>query len=171
MSLKTGGNQFWGKRVSFNECKKASRLYFESLMPYAIEATILTDCAQGGGWLHTTDTHHSTDMPFEFKRLQFPLHLAFAISINKGQGQSLKVDGINLETPWFSHGALYVAFSRVGTEKNFYIFALMRKLKTLSIKQLCNENYFNALTLAYFQFSNMPRMQYRIFPGKTGSSR
>lgn len=35
-----------------------------------------------------------TDMPFEFKRLQFPVRLAFAMSINKAQGQSLKVVGI-----------------------------------------------------------------------------
>ncbi len=64
-----------------------------------------------------------TDMPFEFKRLQFPVRLAFAMSINKAQGQSLKVAGINLETPCFSHGQLYVACSRVGTGKNLYVFA------------------------------------------------
>jgi len=68
-------------------------------------------------------------MPFEFKRLQFPVHLAFAISINKGQGQSLKVDGINLETPCFLHDQLYVAFSRVGSEKNLFVLAPDAKTK------------------------------------------
>jgi len=28
-----------------------------------------------------------TDMPFEFKRLQFPTRIAFAMTINKAQGQ------------------------------------------------------------------------------------
>ncbi|GBP58755.1 Putative fatty acyl-CoA reductase CG5065 [Eumeta japonica] len=32
-----------------------------------------------------------TDMPFEFERLQFPICLAFAMTINKSQGQSLKI--------------------------------------------------------------------------------
>jgi ATP-dependent DNA helicase PIF1 len=37
-----------------------------------------------------------TDMPFKFKRLQFPVQLAFAMTINKAQGQSLQVCGLNL---------------------------------------------------------------------------
>ena len=45
------------------------------------------------------------------------------MSINKAQGQSLKVAGIYLETPYFSHGQLYVSCARVGTEKNLYVFA------------------------------------------------
>jgi ATP-dependent DNA helicase PIF1 len=55
-----------------------------------------------------------TDMPFEFKRLQFHVRLAFAMTINKAQGQSLYVCGLNLENQCFSHGQLYVACSRVG---------------------------------------------------------
>ena len=46
------------------------------------------------------------DIPFEFKQLQFPVRLAFVMSINKSQGQSLSVCGINLENPCFSHGKL-----------------------------------------------------------------
>ena len=34
-----------------------------------------------------------------------------------------KVPGINLETPCFSHGQLYVACSRVWAEKNLYVFS------------------------------------------------
>jgi ATP-dependent DNA helicase PIF1 len=44
-----------------------------------------------------------TNMPSEFKRLQFPVRFAFAIIINKAQGQSLQVCGLNLENPCFSH--------------------------------------------------------------------
>ncbi|GFX51010.1 ATP-dependent DNA helicase [Trichonephila clavipes] len=62
-------------------------------------------------------------MPFEFKRLQFPVRLAFAMTINKAQGQSLQVCGLNLENPCFSHGQLYVACSRVGKPSDLFDYA------------------------------------------------
>ena len=49
-----------------------------------------------------------TDVPYQFKRLQFPIRLSFAMTINKGQ--SLKVAGVHLQTPCFSHGQLYALF-------------------------------------------------------------
>ena len=76
-----------------------------------------------------------SDLPFEFKRLQFPIRLAFAMTINKSQGQSLKVAGINLERPCFSHGQLYVACSRVDTPKNLFIFATQGKTKNVVYKR------------------------------------
>ena len=45
-------------------------------------------------------------LPIELSHRQFPVRLAFA------QGQSIKYVGIDLRTPVFSHGQLYVALSR-----------------------------------------------------------
>jgi ATP-dependent exoDNAse (exonuclease V) alpha subunit len=53
----------------------------------------------------------ATDLTFQLKRHQYPLCLAFALSINKAQGQSVKTVGIFLQTPVFAHGQLYVALS------------------------------------------------------------
>jgi ATP-dependent DNA helicase PIF1 len=72
-------------------------------------------------------------VPYQFKRLQFPIRLSFAMTINKAQGQSLKVAGVHLQTPCFSHGQLYVAFSRVGANKNLIIFAPYGKTTNIGI--------------------------------------
>ncbi|XP_064085389.1 uncharacterized protein LOC135200711 [Macrobrachium nipponense] len=68
----------------------------------------------------------SLDM-VDFKRLQFPVRLAFAMTINKAQGQSLRVAGINLEQPCFSHRQLYVACSRVGSPERLFILIIIFK--------------------------------------------
>ncbi|GFX05203.1 ATP-dependent DNA helicase [Trichonephila clavipes] len=74
------------------------------MMNNVIEATILTGKFKGEDVLLPRIPMIPTDMPFEFKRLQFPVRLAFAMTNNKAQGQSLQVCGLNLENPCFSHG-------------------------------------------------------------------
>ncbi|MGH7240114.1 MAG: hypothetical protein ACREHG_08625 [Candidatus Saccharimonadales bacterium] len=53
-----------------------------------------------------------SEVPFKLRRRQFPVHLAFAMTINKAQGQSVKHIGLDLWSPVFTHGQLYVALSR-----------------------------------------------------------
>jgi len=54
---------------------------------------------------------NDTGYSFTTKRHQFPI-MTFALTINKAQGQSFKQIGIYLSSNVFSHGKLYVAFSR-----------------------------------------------------------
>lgn len=63
----------------------------------------------------------SGDSIIEFKRMQFPIKVAFAITVNKSQRQSFNVVGVNLQQDVFSHGQLYVALSRITNPKNLHI--------------------------------------------------
>jgi hypothetical protein len=58
-------------------------------------------------------TPSDTALPFIFKRHQFPVRLAYAMTINKSQGQSVDNVGLDPHTPVFTHGELYVALSRM----------------------------------------------------------
>lgn len=66
-------------------------------------------------------TEAQTGLAFVLKRRQFPVRLAFALTINKSQGQSVRHVGIDLRIPVFSHGQLYVALSWATSSQNIQV--------------------------------------------------
>ena len=100
-----------------------TRLRVKQMIRNCIEATILTGCAKGEDVFIPRIPIIPSNMPFEFKRLQLPVKLCFAMSINKSQGQSLRVVGVDLTNACFSHGQLYVACSRTGSKENLFVYA------------------------------------------------
>lgn len=108
-----------------------TRVVVKSLMQNVIEATIMNGKYSGEDILIPRIPIICTDLAFEFKRFQFPVRLAFTMSINKAQGQTLNTVGIDLTQPCFTHGQLYVACSRVGTPQNLFIYAPNQKTKNI----------------------------------------
>ena len=62
----------------------------------------------------------NSTLPFEFRRLQFPVVLCFAMTINKSQGQTFKAVGVDLTNESFTHGMLYVV--QVGSSNCLTLF-------------------------------------------------
>jgi ATP-dependent DNA helicase PIF1 len=58
-----------------------------------------------------------------FIRRQYPILLAYYLTINRSQGQTLDVVGVELPTSVFMHGQIYVSYGRTGDPVELHIFA------------------------------------------------
>jgi ATP-dependent DNA helicase PIF1 len=109
-----------------------TRLICKKLAPRVIEAEILVGQHRGRRVfipripLQTTD--NDVD-PVQFSRRQFPIRPAFAMSINKAQGQTLNTVSLYLPEPVFSDGQLHVALSRCTESSGVYIAIKEGKLR------------------------------------------
>ena len=101
-----------------------TRLQVKSISSHIVFCTYL-DCERAGPGapidgvvlLPRICCRSSEDGSFvEFDRKQFPIRVCFAMTINKSQGQSLGRVGVYLNPEVFSHGQLYVSFSRTTNE-------------------------------------------------------
>lgn len=100
-----------------------TRLVVDKLHDQFIEATMLTGSHQGDRiFIPRIDMCPSeTNLPGKLRRRQFPILPAFAITINRSQGQTFEHVGIALTEPVFAHGQLYVALSRATHEENLHV--------------------------------------------------
>lgn len=91
-----------------------TRLILTEIRPRVLKCRILGGRFAGSSVFIPRITLKPSDqsLPLPFSRHQFPVRLAFAMTVNKSQGQSVKHVGLDLRVPVFSHGQLYVALSR-----------------------------------------------------------
>jgi ATP-dependent DNA helicase PIF1 len=124
-----------------------TRLLITRLGDRVIEAKILNGSCSGNivfiPRIALTSKANSS-LPFTLRRAQFPIRLAFAMTINKSQSQSLDHVGLYLATPVFMHGQLYVALSRATNLQNIQI--LLDDSPTGQAYQTPNITYHELLT-------------------------
>ena len=67
-----------------------------------------------------------------FKRTQFPVMVAYYLTLNRAQGQTLDKAGMYLPTSVFLHGHLYVGFSRNGDPDKGYVYAGQKEFENVA---------------------------------------
>nr|XP_047140966.1 uncharacterized protein LOC124816017 [Hydra vulgaris] len=79
----------------------------------------------------------NSNLPFVLKRRQFPVRLAYSMTINKSQGQTFDRVGVYLKKPCFSHGQQYVACTRTRAFNSLFF-----KIDKHPIQGMVGEKYY-----------------------------
>ena len=89
-----------------------TRLILRHLHSHVLNAEILTGACKRTKLFIPRITLAPSDakLPFILQRIQFPIRLSYSITINKSKGQIFEKSELDLRSPVFSHGQLYVAF-------------------------------------------------------------
>ena len=96
------------------------------------------------------------DFPFIMKCVQFTVKLAYVMTFQRAQGQSLDKCGILLNRSVWTHGQLYVAMSRCGAMSRVKIYAIKQNFKnsishqTITIHAMLCIQKFSTLCSFYF---------------------
>ncbi|KAL0870707.1 hypothetical protein ABMA27_005647 [Loxostege sticticalis] len=85
MELKVGCPVILLRNLNPPKLCNGTRLLVKSLKTFIVECTILTGCGTGEDVLIPRIPLIPSDLPFQFKRLKFPVKISFAMTINKSQ--------------------------------------------------------------------------------------
>jgi hypothetical protein len=129
LNLKVGGIYMLLRNMNVEEkCCNGTRLVVLDIQHHYIHCEIIPNDPLPEGqppyqfFLPRIKTSPPPNYPFTFTRKQYPIKPAFAVTINKSQGGTYDVVGLDLSSPVFSHGQLYVALSRVKNWQSLHVF-------------------------------------------------
>ncbi|XP_070517882.1 ATP-dependent DNA helicase pif1-like [Cardiocondyla obscurior] len=103
------------RNLSINEglCN-GTRLIIKKMENHLLKCQILTGNKTGDiVFINRITLYCENEFPFAFKKRQFPIKIAFAMTINKSQGQTFEKIGLDLTRDVLNHSQLHVACSRV----------------------------------------------------------
>ncbi|GFT04158.1 ATP-dependent DNA helicase [Trichonephila clavipes] len=113
-----------------------TKLRVVSLQKNTIEGRIISGCGKGEIIFVPRIPIIPSNFPFEFRRLQFPINVSFAMAINKSQGQTLSKAGIDLTRGCFFHGQLYVACSRTWDATSVVVLAQENRTPNIVYREI-----------------------------------
>jgi ATP-dependent DNA helicase PIF1 len=91
-----------------------TRMIVTDLKEHVIVCKVITGASNGEViFINRMLNKSNQNLPVTMVRRQFPLSLAYSLSIDKSQGQTINQIGMYLPKPCFSHGQFYVGLSRV----------------------------------------------------------
>ena len=105
-----------------------TRIIVDNLKNHVIVGRILFGVYEGEQVIIPRISLRTNDSPIQFMRIQFPVKVSFAMTINKSQGQTINMCGLYLKnSSCFSHGQLYVACSRVTSWDSLHVLVPCQK--------------------------------------------
>jgi len=124
LHLKIGSPIIYLRNNYVINVRNGTRLVVTALFNDVIQAKVITGTSIGRiVTIIRTTFSSSEDLPFLLNRHQFPVSLAYAVTVHKSQGQSVDTLGCYYPHSAFTHGMMYVTLSRgKHPDKIFYYF-------------------------------------------------